>query len=211
MRIINEMDPVKAHLQVGQRILLAVAWCRLDERRLFELFPEVLMMDVTFSTNREGRPLATTCAFDQNMTTFVPMRAFLPSQCQWVFQWILEKAMPALLGRGPLRRMQLFLTDGDSNIYRPFDLLKSTLFPNATHGLCVYHILTKPLSDGLVGDLRDRRRNPDVDAMIATFKSWVMSWTNIQCVETKEEFEISFANLENWLASFKKNTAGPGE
>jgi hypothetical protein len=30
-------------LKIGQKVLLAVAWCREDERRLFELFAEVLM------------------------------------------------------------------------------------------------------------------------------------------------------------------------
>jgi hypothetical protein len=44
-------------LRVGQKILLGVAWCREDERQLFELFPEVLMFDVTFGTNTESQPL----------------------------------------------------------------------------------------------------------------------------------------------------------
>jgi hypothetical protein len=29
----------------------AVVWVRADEQRLFELFPEVLMLDITFGTN----------------------------------------------------------------------------------------------------------------------------------------------------------------
>ena len=71
---------------IYQDIMLAVAWCCDDERCLHELYPEVLLFDVTFGTNREGRPLGMSCAFDQNMNTFVPVRVYMPSECQWVFQ-----------------------------------------------------------------------------------------------------------------------------
>jgi hypothetical protein len=64
---------------VGQKILLAVAWVRADERRLFEMFPEIFMLDVTHATNIEARPLAVSASIDANMETFTPMRAFLPS------------------------------------------------------------------------------------------------------------------------------------
>ena len=42
--------------------MLGVAWCRNDERKLFEQFPEVLMLDVTFGTNAETRPLGLTAS-----------------------------------------------------------------------------------------------------------------------------------------------------
>ena len=71
----NVKFPVLKRLTVGQKILLAVAWVRDDEKRLFELFPEVLMIDVTFGTNNEGRPLGITAAFDSDMKSFTPIRA----------------------------------------------------------------------------------------------------------------------------------------
>ena len=71
----NVICPVLKRLTVGQKILLAVAWVRDDEKRLFELFPEVLMIDVTFGTNNEGRPLGITAAFDSDMKSFTPIRA----------------------------------------------------------------------------------------------------------------------------------------
>jgi hypothetical protein len=85
-------------LRVGQKILLGVAWCREDERQLFELFPEVLMFDVTFGTNTESQPLGVSASMDGNMNVFTPFRVFVPSQCQWVFDWIIGNAMPSLLG-----------------------------------------------------------------------------------------------------------------
>jgi hypothetical protein len=47
---------IKHKLKVEKKILLAAAWSRTDERRLFELFPEVLVVDVTYGTNDEARP-----------------------------------------------------------------------------------------------------------------------------------------------------------
>jgi hypothetical protein len=112
------LRPLRERLKVGQKILLAVAWCREDERALFNLFPEVLQFDVTFGTNNECRPLGVCIAFDGNMKTFCPAKAFLPSQCQWVFGWFFGSAFPILMGRETLWRTQLLLTDGDSKIYQ---------------------------------------------------------------------------------------------
>lgn len=41
--------PIYHELQVGQEIMLGVAWCRDEERRLFELYPEVLLFGVTYA------------------------------------------------------------------------------------------------------------------------------------------------------------------
>jgi hypothetical protein len=98
------------------------------------MFPEVLMGDVTFQTNGEGRPLFVTAAFDAYMNAFTPVRAFLPSECQWVFYWIWRVAIPTLLGRENIARTQLVLTDGDPKMYMPFDSIKEELYPSAIHG-----------------------------------------------------------------------------
>ena len=162
--IYNVVCPVLKQLRVGQKILLAVAWVREDEKRLFELYPEVLMMDVTYGTNNEGRPLLLTAAFDSDMKSFTPLRAFLPSECRWVFQWIWATAIPTLLGREYISRVQLVLTDGDVNIYVPFDELKEELYPNAVHALCMFHKIIQALTK-----LRLLKRDDDtVIAMINT-------------------------------------------
>jgi hypothetical protein len=95
-----------------------VAWCREDERQLFELFPEVLMFDVTFGTNTESRPLGVSASMDgnDNMNVFTPFRMFMPSQCQWLCDWTIGNAMPSLLGNS-LKSVQLFMSDGDPKIY----------------------------------------------------------------------------------------------
>ena len=119
--------PVLKRLKVGQKILLAVAWVREDEKRLFELFPEVLMVDVTFGTNNEGRPLFVSAAFDKDMKSFTPLRAFLPSECRWGFRWIWGTAIPTLLGRDNLSRDQLVLSDGDAKFVARSAYLEPTI------------------------------------------------------------------------------------
>jgi hypothetical protein len=139
------LSPIKQRLKVGQKILLAIAWVRSDERRLFELFPEILMLDVTFGTNNEGRPLGVSASTDGELKTFTPVRAFLPSECQWVFHWLWSSAIPLLLGRENLSRVQMVLSDGDSKIYNTFNSVKADIYPSAIHGLCIFHLVSQPL------------------------------------------------------------------
>jgi hypothetical protein len=139
------LSTIRDRLKVGQKILLALAWVRTDERRLFEMFPEIFMLDVTHGTNIEARPLAVSASIDAYMETFTPVRAFLPSECQWVFHWLWASAIPSLLGHENIRRIQLVLSDGDSKIYIPFDSLKDILYPSAIHGLCGFHLILQAL------------------------------------------------------------------
>jgi len=165
IQLATMLKPIHARMRVGQKILLAVAWARADEKRLFELHPEVFMIDVTFGTNCEGRPLGMTAAVDSNMHSFTPLRAFLPSECRWVFRWLWEEAILTLLGKETLNRVQLVLSDGDSKIYVPFDdAQKKGLYRNAVHGLCQYHLVTQKLHDLKLKDLE----KDDVVAMIQT-------------------------------------------
>jgi hypothetical protein len=156
--------PVLERLRVGQKLLLAVAWVRADEKRLFELYPEVLMIDVTYGTNSEGRPLGLTACFDPDMKSFTPIRVFMPSECCWVFRWIWDTAIPNLLGRQNLKRVQLVLTDGDSKIYEQFNQVKEAIYSNACHGLCIYHLIVQPLQKGITD-----KGDPIVKAMFHTY------------------------------------------
>ena len=110
------LHSIRDNLTVGKKVLLAVAWSREDERKLFSKFPEVMMIDVTMGTNSQGLPEAVICCPGPDMKIYTPVRAFLPSQCQWVFGWIWGTAIPILLGRDKLQRTQLVLSDGDCKI-----------------------------------------------------------------------------------------------
>jgi hypothetical protein len=135
---------------------------------MFELFPEVIMFDVTHKTNNEKRPLGVCAAIDQNMEVFTPLRVFMPSECQWVFSWIIGVAMPFLLGKEPLKRTQFFLCDGDPLIYRSYyDQHRKNVMPNSVHVLCAYHLVgefrVKPVPYWKYISGTDRRYCPRTD------------------------------------------------
>jgi hypothetical protein len=69
----------------------------------------------------------------------------MPSVQRWIFEWFYHTAMPMLLGQQNLQRVQLFLTDGTVNEYTPFTDAVQSLFPNAKHKLCMYHLVTQKL------------------------------------------------------------------
>ena len=173
------------------------------ERQFFRKFPEVLMLDVTMGTNNQGRPLLVSCSPGPDMKTFTPMRSFLPSQCRWVFDWLLTSAIPLLLGEEALRRTQLVLSDGDPKIYGAFDAAKSKYFPNAIHGLCIFHLVTKPLQ--VMRSSLKALDHPDVKYQLKIFKMWVLSWMRLGGVESEQEYQISRKLMLDWLETYQKN------
>jgi hypothetical protein len=66
-------------------MLLFVAWGSDEYLRYITVFPEVLSIDTTYGTNREKRPLLVFAGTDNNSKNFTALRAFLPSECEWVF------------------------------------------------------------------------------------------------------------------------------
>jgi hypothetical protein len=47
------------------------------------------------------------------------MCAFLPSECEWVFHYVFEVAIPTLIGEANVERINQINTDGDRQIYNP--------------------------------------------------------------------------------------------
>ena len=196
---------VQEKLSVGDNIMIASAWCREDERLLFEKYPEVFMFDVTFGTNNEKRPLGIGAAFDGNMNTFTPLRVFMPSQCRWVFNWIFGRAMPLLFGADVLDRINLFLTDGDRTMYGAFDSVQPELYRRARHSLCMFHLVVQG-----VNSLKPKLKGWDtanVRNLLETFKQFLFSWMRVGEVESVEEYLESKRCLEKWLAWLKENHA----
>ena len=96
-----------------------------------------------------------------------------------------------------LLRVQLFLTDGDPKIYKCFDAVQPTLYPNAVHGLCMYHLVTQGMERNK--KLLHGISRLEVTNQIDTVKHWLFSWMGIGGVETEDEFNISYKDLSAWL------------
>ena len=70
------------------------------------------------------------------------LKCSMPSVQRLVFEWFYHTAMPMLLGRQNLHRVQLFLTDCAVNEYTPFTDAVQSFFPNAKHKLYMFHLVT---------------------------------------------------------------------
>ena len=200
----NKIEDCYGHMRdqmkVGSKILLAIAWVKGSERRLFELFPEVGIADVTAGTNNEKRPLFIFVGRDSNGKTFYGLRAYLPSECRWVFHWLWSEAIPKLLGPENVKRIQLILTDGDINLYEPLDACLPKYYPSAMTGLCIFHLVMQPL-EKLPFMFKDDESTKD---LVYKFKCWVFSWMREGGVETMAQFEDSLARLRRWLGTEMK-------
>jgi hypothetical protein len=200
----DEIDSCYGHMrdnmQVGSKLLLAIAWVKGSERRLFELFPELVVADITAGTNNEKRPLFLIVGRDSNLKNFTALRAFLPSECRWVFHWLWDKAVPWLLGPENVKRTELILTDGDGNLYGPLDACRPIHYPCAITALCIFHLVMQPL-EKLPLMFKDDHETKD---LVYIFKCWVFSWMHHGGVETVEEFDDSLSRLRSWLESMVK-------
>jgi hypothetical protein len=98
--------------------------------------------DLAQKTNREKCPLFLACAKDSVNCSFTYLCAFMPSKCQWVFEWLYTKAIPVLLGCKSLKKTKLSLTDGDKNEYGPLERqIVAGTFALSQHGLCGFHLI----------------------------------------------------------------------
>jgi hypothetical protein len=57
-------------LEKSQAMVLAACWSTLEDIETFSLFPEILSVDTTFSTNKEKRPLLIGAGKDNNRRNF---------------------------------------------------------------------------------------------------------------------------------------------
>jgi hypothetical protein len=77
---------------------------------------------------------------------FTVFHTFMPSECEWVWMYCYEVALPALLRNEVIPRIKQINADGDIHIYDP--LTKLSLDGNSPwygvkNCLCAYHMIDK--------------------------------------------------------------------
>jgi hypothetical protein len=112
---VTDEDLVKSDMKLddSDAMLLFVAWGRDEDLRYITMFPEVLSIDTTYGTNREKTHLLVFAGTDNNRKNFTALCAFLPSECEWVFRYVFEVAIPSLIGESTVERINKINTDGD--------------------------------------------------------------------------------------------------
>jgi hypothetical protein len=137
---------------------------------------------------------------DNNRKNFTALRAFLPSECEWVFQYVFEIEIPSLIGEATVERINQINTDGDRQIYNPLTnciLDKTSPWFGCIHVLCNYHMINKLFSTKV--------KITDNNIMLVEYcKEWVKTW----CfdLETKEEYDYSYNEFRKFMDSERART-----
>jgi hypothetical protein len=184
-----------------QDLMIGCAWTTPPEKRLFKMFGEVLHIDCTADTNYEDRPFLTITGRDSNGKMFTVIRAFLPNERAWVFRWLFQTVMPALLGREFIGRVKVIVTDGDSQETSQLDIAIALHFQNVCRVRCGWHVVDRGWIRCCPGVRSVSRQNQSAfKANIIQIKAWLYSWMHSTC-ESEEEYIISKALLAAYLHS----------
>jgi hypothetical protein len=128
-------------MQGGAVLLLAAAWVTSEGRQYYDMFGEAMGFDITCGTNAEKRPLARGTLTTSNGKNVPFFNAFLPSQCQWVFNWLFTTAFPTLFPSRSCQQTELVVTDQDKRCYTQLEASNAhRIFSDRTvHRLCKWH------------------------------------------------------------------------
>ena len=179
-------------------LTMAVAWVIPCERKLFEMFPEVVKVDCTNDTNNENRPLLTVTAKDSNGKCFTLLRSFLPNQQNWVFRWIFSIVLPQFFGHDVLHKIKVIISDGDANEMSQIDSAISIYMPHVHRVRCGWHIIDRGWEKHIVSGYPEQAQfYCDVRGLV---KEWMYSWMNHRC-ETRAEYKLSKKLLKEFIHS----------
>jgi hypothetical protein len=94
------------YLPESDCLLLYAEWITNKELRNTITFIELIAVDTSGDTNIEDRMSMIVAGLDKMRRNIPSLRAFLPSECQWVFHFLFSYVFPKLLGQGTIRRIK---------------------------------------------------------------------------------------------------------
>jgi hypothetical protein len=126
--------------------LICLGWASKDMIRLANAFPQALSIDATHKTvNIDGLSLLTVTTKDAFGKTNVVLRFWIPNQKQWMFKYVLQEAIPTLLGSDICKKVQAFVSDGDEHLIAMITQAICTTYINATLLPCAWHLIDRPM------------------------------------------------------------------
>ena len=180
-----------------QDVLIALVWITPDNLEILRAYPEVLFVDGTHKTNNEKRPLICFAIKDGFGKIKVTLRAFVPNERSWLFNWLFSQVLPLILGREGCKKVRLFISDGDSQECNQLDSAIKTHFPNAVRRRCSWHIIDKGWERHLPAlSKKDGTAGQQIEY---TVKGWLYSLATD--VETEAEYLYSREKLEEFVQS----------
>jgi hypothetical protein len=198
----TDEDIVKSAMKLddSDAMLLFIAWGSGEYVRHITMYPEVLSSDTTYGMNREKRPLLVFSGTDNNRKNFTALRGFLPSECDRVFRYVFDVAIPSRIGEATVERVKQINTDGDRQIYNPLTnciLDKSSPWFCCKHLLCNHHMIDTLFSTKV--------KITDSKIMLVEY---CKQWAKTRCfeLETKEEYDFSYNEFRKLMDSDRAKT-----
>ena len=163
----------------GTDTLSDILWAHPDSVKLFNTFPTVLVMDLTYKVNKYRIPLLEVAGCTSTGKTYAIAFGFLTSEKEDNFVWALRAVSNFLRCKDELK---VIVTDRDQALMKAVD----DVFPKCTALLCQYHILmnvkTNFLKKAKLGKkVRSREVWPNVK----------VAWENIMGSASEEEYNSS--------------------
>ena len=81
------------------------------EKKLFQMFPQVVHVDTNSDTNNKNQPLVTITSRDTKGNAVTVLRIFMPNERVCDFCCLFEVALPTLIGAQSLSQVNVISTD----------------------------------------------------------------------------------------------------
>ena len=129
----------------------------------------------------------------------------MPSECSWVFNWIIHEAFPQIFKKETLERVRLVLTDHDDKCYEQVEsAIACQLLPNAVHRSCAWHKINRDWEKDIVHvTSRDPQQRMTDMSFIDECRAWF--WTFPKIVETEEEEACQIKAFQKYLDGKKES------
>lgn len=171
-----------------QDVLVALVWTSQEGKQYFQAFPEQVSVDGTHKTNNEEWELITFSVKDMSGKQEIVIRCWAPNNRAWLFRWLFQTAVPALVGSTACKEVQLVITDGDSQECVQLEAAIELVFTSTKRRRCGWHIVDRGVVRilGCLGG-RDHRNRKKVDDLLSLVKNWLYSL--MKDIETIPEYK----------------------
>jgi len=135
---------------------------------MWKQYPNVLLLDYTYKTNRFNMPLLNICAISRNNKVIQLRLAFLLGETKGDYTWAIRQ-LRNIMATSSIQEPVSIITDRELALINCID----TLFPELTHLLCRWHVNINVLAKTkkyfprpIKGDDRKVRRHPSFQTFL---------------------------------------------
>lgn len=185
--------------------LVGVCWVDHRELRVFQHYPEILVVDSKANTNKYKKAFFSGVGIDglwKNCTLF---RSWIPNQTEASYAWLITRAIPLLIHSNILKKIEVIMSDADATMGAVITGCcgHGKIFPKAMHCFCVYHFERNFFQEfgvgsrhlGLKKSSMSRRKGGDIEWGHSWQKELVSAIYKCQRCESEAEFE----HCKRWI------------